>query len=134
MRAAIHRPAKFAGVGVVNTAVDLALYWGLITFFGLHPVVANTCSYGAGLVNSYVLNRVWTFGDSRHYPVNRAAQFARFAAFNLIGLALSNLVVWMLSPSLSPLGAKLIAVLATFAWNYWTSRKFVYHGGPASAI
>lgn len=129
----LHRPAKFAMVGVANTGLDFALFWLLITFGGLQPVVANTCSYSTAIVNSYVLNRVWTFRGAPR-TMRTMAQFGRFVCLNLIGLGISNLVVWAMSSVLVPVAAKLLAVLATFTWNYWSTRRFVYLAAPASPI
>ncbi len=125
----LHRPAKFAVVGAANTAVDFALFWLLISAVGWRPVLANSFSYSAGLANSYVLNKIWTFRDASRSR-KTAHQFVRFAGFNLIGLGISNAIIWTLGPTITPLGAKGVAIFATFIWNYWTSRRFVYLATP----
>ena len=125
LRAHLERPAKFALVGVVNTLVDISVFASLVHGAQWDPLSANMMSYSLGILNSFLLNRLWTFRDhsrSRHV----ALQLPVFFICNLVGLGLSSAVVWALSPVLTPIGSKLLATLVTFCWNYWTSRKFVY--------
>ena len=62
---------KFALVGVVNTAVDVGLFWVLQAVLGVPYLIANVISYSAGTLNSFVLNKVWTFAETRHGGVVR---------------------------------------------------------------
>jgi putative flippase GtrA len=51
---------RFSVVGVVNTAIGLAvIYGGLLA--GLGDFASNALGYGVGLVVSFVLHRGWTF-------------------------------------------------------------------------
>jgi putative flippase GtrA len=51
---------RFSVVGVVNTAVGLAVIYGAL-FSGLGDFASNALGYGVGLVVSFVLHRGWTF-------------------------------------------------------------------------
>ena len=54
---------RFAVVGVLNTAVGLAVILCGMVFLGWGDVAANALGYTVGLVVSFVGNRSWTFGD-----------------------------------------------------------------------
>lgn len=56
-----HAVVKFAGVGVLNTLLTLAIIFGLTAWFGVGDARANLAGYLAGLAFSFVLNRRWTF-------------------------------------------------------------------------
>jgi len=56
---------RFGTVGLVNTAIGLMAIYAIIFFFNAGPAVANAVGYAVGLAVSFVLNRLWTFGDSR---------------------------------------------------------------------
>lgn len=120
---------RFAIVGVLNTALDLALFNGLHYGLGLALVLANTLSYAAGIAQSFVLNRHWTFADRRDSGRRVGPQLALFVALNLVALGLSNLTIWLLVRRLAipAYAAKLVAVGVTFVWGYATSRRFVFH-------
>lgn len=115
--------SKFSLVGVVNTGVDFAVFWLLHGLLGVPLLVANTLSYACGIINSFVCNKRWTFRDQDR---NTTAQFYRFVGLNLISLLLSNALVMAFSQVLPVLAAKLVAIIGTLVWNYWTSHRFVY--------
>ncbi|MBP2295620.1 GtrA family protein [Azospirillum rugosum] len=116
---------RFALVGLLNTGVDFAVFLALMAVPGTPVLLANACGYGVGVLSSFLLNRSWTFRVRRD-EAPLARRLPVFLAFNLVGLALSSLVVGLLVPAVHPLAAKVAATVATFAWNYWSSRRFVF--------
>lgn len=125
LRRAATRPARFATVGVLNTAIDMGLFALLHLGAGMGLLLANTLSYSAGVTNSFYCNKYWTFHETRYHG-RLSRQLPLFVVLNLIGLGLSNATIWALAPLMPALAAKLAAVGATFVWNYWSSRRFVY--------
>ncbi|HEY8520172.1 MAG TPA: GtrA family protein [Gammaproteobacteria bacterium] len=98
---------RFALVGVANFCVSLAVFWTCVQHPPLGAVaaaagargapgadaaVANVLAYLAGMVNSFVLNRAWTFRADG----NAAAQAVKFVTVNLLCLALTTAVVYLL--------------------------------------
>ncbi len=119
---------KFAIVGVLNTAIDFALFTVFYFLLGFPIVVANTVAYCTGVVNSFVWNKYWTFAEQRHNG-RAMQQFPLFFALYLVGLGLSNLTIWALAFSMPVLLAKGFAVGMSFLWNFWSTRRFVYKSG-----
>jgi len=116
---------KFAAVGVLNTAIDFALFAALLFGAGWGLIAANSTSYLVAALNSYLVNKYWTFEDS-----SRGREMARrgvlFLAFGLVGLGLANFTIWILAKAMPALLAKIGAVAVAFVWNYSTNRRFVY--------
>lgn len=79
------RVVRFCVVGAANTAVTLAAF-ALMVGLGCPAPVASGIAFCAGAVNSYVLNRRWTFAD---LTAARGAG-ARFAAIQGFGALLSG--------------------------------------------
>ena len=52
---------RFAIVGILNTAVGLAVIFGSMALLGLGDFAANAVGYGVGLIVSFVGNRRWAF-------------------------------------------------------------------------
>jgi putative flippase GtrA len=119
------RPGKFAVVGVVNTAIDFVIFTALVSGASWPPVLANVVSYSCAVANSFLLNKHWTFSEKRGQG-RAIRQFVLFAGCNLVGLILSTTIVWALAQPLGALAAKAVSIVATFAWNYWTSRQLVF--------
>jgi putative flippase GtrA len=119
------RPLRFGLVGILNTAIDIAVFTLLLATTTLSPVAANTISYCVGILNSFVCNKYWTFGDIQGQRPARV-QLPIFIATNLVGLAVANLALVAASHAMPIAPAKLVSVLSGMAWNYWASRTFVY--------
>jgi putative flippase GtrA len=119
------RIIRFAAVGVANTAIDFALF-ALLYYVALLPLLAaNAGAYGVAVVNSYLLNKYWTFGDTSRGRT-AALRGLLFIALNLVGLALASAFIWLLALILHPLAAKAGSIVVTFVWNYWSNHRFVY--------
>lgn len=56
---------RFGLVGLANTAIGLLAIYAALYFISADPAIANAIGYGVGMVVSFILNRTWTFRDSR---------------------------------------------------------------------
>jgi putative flippase GtrA len=82
---------RFTVVGVGNTLLSWCVYAVLVRA-GLPYLLASGLAFALGAVNSYVLNRRWTFGSAdRHAP-----QVLRFAVVQGIGLGLNLCLLYAL--------------------------------------
>lgn len=93
--------ARFAVVGVVNTAVDLAVLNTLIAVShrgrsGLLYSLYKAVSFLAAVVNSYWLNSRWTF---RYSPSeNTPMRVGRFISVSVLGLVINvGIASWVAS-------------------------------------
>ncbi|MFC5469572.1 GtrA family protein [Cohnella suwonensis] len=125
----IKKMAKYALVGGLNTGVDFAVFVTLVYASGFGSALAQTISYAAGVVNSYLLNRYWTFEmkAKRSY-----AELARFIAINVLSFAAATAVLL----GLEALGAesalaKLVSVAFSMTINYMGFRLWVFRGMEA---
>lgn len=112
-------------VGLINLGIDLVVFSLALYGLGMHLVVANTIAYSVATINSYLMNKYWTFAG-KSSPNISSSEFFRFLIFNLAGLLLSNVTIFILANHMHPIIAKLGAVGATFVWNYLTIRRFVF--------
>jgi putative flippase GtrA len=78
---------RFAAVGIMNTTIDVVLFWVLNAPLGI--LAANFLSTSAGMTFSFLANGRHTFGASR-VTVRQAALF----------LATNGLTMWLLQPLL----------------------------------
>jgi putative flippase GtrA len=119
------RIIRFGVVGVANTAIDFALF-ALLYYVALWPLLAaNALAYGVAVINSYVLNKYWTFGDTSRGST-AVLRGLLFVGLNLVGLLLASAAIWLLAQFLHPLVAKAGSIAVTFIWNYWSNHRFVY--------
>ncbi|MGH2818315.1 MAG: GtrA family protein [Actinomycetota bacterium] len=119
----------FAAVSVATTVLDFALF-NLLVFGDLFsPVVANTISYGSGIVASYLLNKRLTFsGGGRD---KRSHEFGLFVVINLLGLGLNNASVLLATrvaqeAAFALNAAKLIGGAVTWIFKFVAFKRWVY--------
>lgn len=118
---------KFGLVGVINTLVDYGVYTLLlfIPFFKENYVLAQVLGYSAGLINSLVLNKRWTF--SQREPMTKG-QLASFLLVNLVALAVSTgiLVLTQENLQLNRYAGKIIATVGSMAVNFLGNKLLVF--------
>lgn len=126
--------AKFAQVGVLNTAIDFGIL-NLLIFVtgitsGLSIIPLNAISFSTAIINSFFWNEKWVF------KAKKEANFITFVVVTLIGLAINSGIVYTITTFVPPtfvdsqkLWANLAKVLATgisLIWNFTGYRLVVF--------
>lgn len=57
----VKQAIKYSVVGVSNTLITAIVIWIMMKIFGYSDVVSNVTGYVAGVLNSFVWNKQWTF-------------------------------------------------------------------------
>jgi putative flippase GtrA len=81
MRIVLGQWLRFVAVGVSNTLLSTLVFAALF-HLGVHYLLASSVAFTLGALNSYVLNRRWTFRSRER----RAPELARFACVQIVGL------------------------------------------------
>ncbi|OXS52206.1 hypothetical protein B1A99_34815 [Cohnella sp. CIP 111063] len=124
--------AKYALVGGLNTGVDFAVFCALVYGLGFPSAGAQAVSYLAGTVNSYLLNRYWTF---RVRNKMSAAEMVRFVLVNAASFAAATAVLLALEHAgLEAAAAKAVSVFVSLAVNYAGYRLWVFGGKQRQRI
>ncbi|MCE5227425.1 MAG: GtrA family protein [Porphyromonadaceae bacterium] len=55
---------RYGVVGVSNTLITAVVIWVMMKMAGCSDVLSNITGYAAGVLNSFVLNKKWTFKSS----------------------------------------------------------------------
>ena len=115
---------KFQIVGVINTVIDYVVF-NLLSWLGLGMFPAQCLGYGSGLLNSYVMNKSWTFEQTSKSTFQ---QVLRFMIINLISFGINTAVLYACVQGLAMekwLG-KGIATVVTLAANYIGYSRWVF--------
>lgn len=135
----VHKFIKFVMVGVLNTGIDFFVFNLLIDVTGRSQGIAITlfklASFLCALVNSYALNRLWTF-EGEAAPSWMGQEFMRFAVVTLVGLMLNVGTTSLIANVTSPLYglsqvrwdnlAAAVATASNLVWNFAGYKLFVF--------
>ncbi|MEH7055316.1 GtrA family protein [Bacillus velezensis] len=114
---------RFCTVGVGNTLIDFGVFF-LLAACHVPYLRAQICSYSAGIINSYVWNRKWTF------RVKRKADGKEIMRFLMINLAASGITFLLLyafqKGGCSLLVSKFAATIGGMMMNFIGNRIWVF--------
>lgn len=114
---------RFCFVGGINTLIDIAIFSLLFYVLSVPLLIANSLGFAAAVVNSYLLNKFWTYQD---HTAHSGKKILGFVLIALVGLAISNTTVWLLAPLITALGAKIVACGLSVVWNYAMTRLVIF--------
>ncbi len=123
----IGRFLKFGAVGFSGVFVDLGVFW-LLSSVGFAAVTATILSAEVAVLNNFIWNDRWTFGDRSIQQPGRRSRVKRFLKFNvlcLVGIVLQGTLVGLMSNVVGfpAIGAKLLAIALVMLWNFWINLK-----------
>jgi putative flippase GtrA len=121
----LHLPlVRFLIVGVANTLVGIGTMYAAMYFLGFDIVYANILGYAIGTIQSFLLNKSWTFGSS-----DRAvSSFIRFLLVlavaygaNLVTVVVANAVF-----EVNPYVAQALGIFPYTSIGFLGSRYFAF--------
>jgi putative flippase GtrA len=121
---------KYIVSGLAAVLVDYTVLITVTELFGIHYLISNICGYMSGLLVAYTLNTRWVF-RYRKYEQKTKLEFSIFVVIVLIGLAISEAMIYMLVETLAlPYTlAKLVSIGAIFIFNFTAKKRFLFTGG-----
>jgi putative flippase GtrA len=116
---------KFAIVGVLNSAIQYLVFLFLFSLTGSPYLLASIIGYLAGMINSYILNRRWTFG-SRNQKL--FTELSRFVAVNLVSLGVNLGLLYLLVSTgvMIPQWAQVVAIVGSTLVNFVLNKVWTF--------
>lgn len=116
---------KFGITGGLNTVVDFVVYSCLVGLFSANIYLAQVIGYSCGTLNSYIINRSWTFHSKNAFF---SRELLKFIVVNLITLGISLIAMYFLKSwfSLHEMILKIPVLAVTIVVNFILSRLWVF--------
>ena len=64
MEETVKQAIKYGVVGLSNTLITMIVIWVMMKLFGCREGLSNLTGYVAGILNSFIWNKQWTFKGS----------------------------------------------------------------------
>lgn len=119
------RMLRFCLVGASGMLVDFAVTWLCKERLRWNKYVSNSLGFVLAATNNYIWNRLWTFQSQ---STEIAREYSMFVLISLIGLALNNLIIYLLHERLrwNFYLSKLIAIGCVTVWNFSMNYVFTF--------
>jgi len=134
---------KFAAVGAIGSVIDILIMNLLTHLFNMRLVFAGTLSLICAIISNFLLNRYWTYPDSRsrHF----LHQLSMFFLVNVIGIGIRIPILHFVEPfmavefegvahlshataeSLAKNATLLLAIGVVMLWNFFINRYWTYN-------
>ena len=130
-RAVALKALSFGVVGLVNSAVDFAVFSFAYYYLGLPIIAANTLAWLVAVTGSYVMNSTITFAAESGRKLGMKRYFG-FALSQVAGFLANTATVWCLVElaHVPAWGAKVVAIAVSFAVNFSLSHFVVFRARP----
>lgn len=121
----IRKFVKFGMIGVLNTVVDLGSYYVMNKLIGIGPYLSQILSFLIAALNSFILNKFWTF--EKRNPVTKT-EAVRYLITNAGYLTCSLLIMRLFISlfSLDPFVAKFPTAALMVFFNYLMAKFWVF--------
>ena len=127
---------RFGIVGGVNTSLDLLILNGLLWLFPTTNTILvllfNSVAYCLGAVNSFLLNKYWTFARRQR---TTWSEVRRFAITTFFGMVCNDILIWFANNLFHPLisnaalwmnASKIVAIAGTVFISFLGMRLWVF--------
>src|SRR4051812_39789251 len=85
---------RFGLVGCTGVIVDFGITFLLKEKLRTNKYLASSIGFCLAATNNYILNRIWTFNS---VDPNVIVQYSKFFTVAIIGVLVSNGIVWLLN-------------------------------------
>jgi putative flippase GtrA len=137
---------RFGIVGIIGSVVDFGFLNLFTIVFGLPDTLASMMSFILAVINNFIINRLWTYPDSKTTPIYK--QLPQFALVSFVGLAIrtplfpllikllepiaSNVIPNFLTPAIVSRNVALAIVIGiVMLWNYFANRFWTFKNVPS---
>ena len=124
-RAIVLKAMSFAIVGLLNSAVDFAVFSFAYYYLLLSIVPANVMAWSVAVTGSYVMNSLTTFARESGREL-RLKAYISFALSQVLGLVANTATVFVASYFMPVLIGKVLAIGASFLVNFTLSHFVVF--------
>lgn len=116
---------KFVIVGGIATIIDWAVYYVVYNYIGIDPLIANILSFSISVIYNYSASVKWVFDINENKSKKR--MFIEFMIFSIIGLLLTELLLWIgiNKLSMNAMLTKIIATAIVMVFNFITRKMFL---------
>lgn len=116
---------RFGVVGGLAFVIDYAVLIICKEVFNLNILLSAAIAFTISVIVNYILSIAWVFNVDKNK--DKRKNFILFIAFSVIGLGLTELIMWIGTDllSINYLIVKIVATAIVMVFNFITRKKFL---------
>jgi putative flippase GtrA len=116
---------RYAIVGFTGIGIDFSITYLFKEYIKVSKYIANSLGFCTAVMTNYLLNRYWTFKAEN---ADIFIQFGTFLGVCLIGLAINNIIIYILNEKLKLnfYISKVIAIIVVVFWNFFVNYYYTF--------
>lgn len=116
---------KFCVVGSLGLGIDFGITFLSKEKARWNKYLANSLGFISAASSNFFFNKYWTFHDT---DPDQLTQYSKFILIAFIGLALNNLIIYLLinKREVKFYWAKLVAIGVVVLWNFIANYNFTF--------
>ncbi|BAH05632.1 hypothetical protein CKR_0581 [Clostridium kluyveri NBRC 12016] len=120
--------SRFSATGVLNTLVDFCVFTICESLFGIHYALSQVLGYGFGIINSFIMNKKWTF-ESKASNKKVYHELIQFIVVNVCSLTITVVCMKLLvnNFSINIYISKVIVTLIAQVVNFLLYKLWVFN-------
>lgn len=117
---------RYTFVGGLAFVVDFGLLFLLTELAHFHYLTSAAFAFLAGLLVNYILSKLWVFNTSSFK--NRIIEFLVFAFIGVIGLGLTELLMWAFTEVIGThyMLSKVLTTALVYFWNFFARKIIIF--------
>lgn len=114
--------------GVLTTAVNIAVYTFMVTFFAMDYKLATTIAWIISVLFAFITNKLYVFNSKNLAIGILMKEFANFTFFRILSLVVDIIIMFVIIDLIkgNDIIAKFIANGAVIVMNYFTSKYVTF--------
>ncbi len=118
---------RYLFVGGLVTILDWALLFIFTEIFKIHYLVSAILSFIVSILANFILSKMLVFKINKS-KVNKAFEFLGYIIIGVIGLGLTELIMYYFSEIINfhYMLSKAIATIIVLFWNYFARKYLLY--------
>ncbi len=122
----LHEFIRYVAASAIALLIDTGSLFLMTSIFEVPYLISGAIAFTLGLAMVYVLSVVWVFEN--RVVRSRLAEFAAFALIGIIGLAMNEAILWLLTSAFGfyYLVSKIGSVAVVFTWNFFARKHLLF--------
>ena len=117
---------RYIFVGGTSYAIELSVLLLLIYVFHANTALAVSIGFWLGLIISFILQKFLAFGDKDTRVKRLTIQSFYYGLLVAVNYTFTLVFVHYLSPILTILVARTVALIITTVWNFFVYKKIIF--------